>query len=252
MVRAVGWGVGVAIVALLAGCAPQGASQAVQVMPGPGKTADQFASDQATCKALAQQQSAAAQKQASVGAAANPDVVNGVTSGSTVTAAATLFGAAAGVTVAGQQQYDAIYSQCMADHGNIVPGYASTMAPPPPVAVQTGYDPALVRAVQVELIRLGALKDNADGAYGPHTRSAIIAYQQGNNLPVNGQPTQALLTSLKQHPTPGAGLVQPIGGSPPPPAATPLVAPVPTPAPAPAPAGSGLVAPIAPAGSANP
>jgi hypothetical protein len=249
MARAVDWRACLAIVALLAGCAPQVASQAVQVTPGRNKTPDQFASDQATCKAMAQQQSAEAQKQATVGAATNPDVVGGATSGSTGTTAATLLGAAASVTAAGQQQYDAIYSQCMADHGNIVPGY-TTAVMAPPVVGQAIYDPALVRAVQVELIRVGMLRDTADGAYGPHTRNAINGYEQANNLPVDGRPSEALLANLKQRPTPSAGLVQPISTGAQPPAATTLVAPV-----SPAPAGGGLVAPTtppAPGGLVNP
>ncbi len=245
MIRLLDWRVVITTTLLLAACAPVQMRPTAQVTAGKGISADTFASDDAGCRAQAQQQAIGLQTNAAVATAA------------ALTASA---------DPAAQQQYDAAYVQCMVNLGNIGPhGEMMAVAPIAPVPSGPGYDPALVHAVQAELIRVGMLSGAADGAYGPRTRGAITAYQQANNLPVNGQPSPALLANLKQHPSMSAGLVQPVGT--PAPASGGLVAPVgtaPAPAPsggslaqpvaaAPAPSGGGLSAPVpTPAGTSNP
>jgi len=56
----------------------------------------------------------------------------------------------------------------------------------------------LVRTVQTELNDLGYNAGPADGVYGPTTRSAVRAYQADNNLPVTGEVSQSLVTSLQR------------------------------------------------------
>lgn len=65
--------------------------------------------------------------------------------------------------------------------------------PPPPVN-----DRQLVRDIQTELNNHGYNAGKPDGLYGPGTRKAIEAYQRDKGLAVDGQPSSALLTSLRQ------------------------------------------------------
>lgn len=67
--------------------------------------------------------------------------------------------------------------------------------PPPPVN-----DRQLVRDIQTELNNHGYNAGKPDGLYGPGTRKAIAAYQRDKGLAVDGQPSSALLTSLRQTP----------------------------------------------------
>jgi hypothetical protein len=55
----------------------------------------------------------------------------------------------------------------------------------------------LVTAIQFELRRRNYYSGAPDGIYGRVTSGAISAYQRDNNLPVDGQPTQALLQHLR-------------------------------------------------------
>jgi uncharacterized protein YcfJ len=212
--------VGLAMVGLLSGCAgtPQGPT--TQVMPAPNKPFSAFEEDQAICKQYAQQQvqgQAEATNQRAVGGA-----VLGTALGAGLGAAigggqGAGIGAASGAVVgtgvgAGysqnaqlsiQQQYNNAYAQCMYSKGNQVPGYQQPAAyapPPPPMSAAPptqGYDHALVRQIQSELARLGYLSGPADGDYGPKTRAAISEYQKSKGMPVDGQPTPALLASLR-------------------------------------------------------
>jgi peptidoglycan hydrolase-like protein with peptidoglycan-binding domain len=59
----------------------------------------------------------------------------------------------------------------------------------------------MVAAVQRQLIRTGFLHDSADGAMGPKTERAITAFQRANGLPVDGEPSSALLASLREQPS---------------------------------------------------
>jgi peptidoglycan hydrolase-like protein with peptidoglycan-binding domain len=57
---------------------------------------------------------------------------------------------------------------------------------------------ALGTAIQVELQRLGYEIGIVDGRVGPRVRVAIIDFQRQQGLLVTGQPTGALLQSLRQ------------------------------------------------------
>jgi len=141
-------GVMVAVLTVAA-CAPQTMAPTVPVMPGQGKPFDQFANDQATCEAYANQQIAPLTQQANnnglgtallgtalgagLGAAigGGRGAAIGAASGAVVgTSMGASSSARAGMGIQGQ--YNMYYAQCMSSKGNAVPG-----APPPP-----GYAPA--------------------------------------------------------------------------------------------------------------
>jgi len=251
------------ILAMMAGCAATPMGPTVQTMPGPGKTFDVFQSDLLTCKGFAAQQvqgQADAVNQRAVGGAVLTTML-GAGLGAAIGGAAGNAGAGAAIGAASgagagslggadassqaqwsiQQQYDNAFAQCMYAKGEQVPGFAplaasAPMPAPAPVAVA---EPT-VRATQAELIRLGYLKDTADGFIGPKTRAAISSFQQANGLPANGAPSQHLLATLQATPTGAAaatasapgGWVAPAGsaGAAAPPAAAPgWVAPAKTP-----------------------
>ena len=184
----------------------------VQVMPGPGKPFTQFQSEDGQCRGFASSQVAG---QAEV---ANRQAVGGAVLGTVLGAgigaaagggrgaaigAASGAGLGAGVGAGAssnaqlgiQAQYDAAYSQCMYSHGNQVPGYepAVAYAPAPAYPVR----PGLVRAVQIELNRLGYLRAPADGVPGPQTVSAIQTFEGSHGLPIDGAATPYLLDRLR-------------------------------------------------------
>ena len=71
---------------------------------------------------------------------------------------------------------------------------ASPVPPPPeqePIA-----DERMVAAVQRALIQLGYPVGSVDGALGPATRRAILAFQKDRGLAEDGRPTQALVRLL--------------------------------------------------------
>jgi uncharacterized protein YcfJ len=211
---------------LLAGCAQTPLGPTVQVMPGPGKSFDTFQTDQSSCKVFAANQvqgQAERSNQRAVGAALLTTVL-GAGLGAAVGApwdsagagagAGAAAGAATGAAVGAdmsandqigiQVQYDNAYSQCMFAKGELVPGYS----PPPGVAVYGRYggggggpDPALVRAVQSELVRLSYLQDTPDGVMGGHTRAAIGSYERANGLAVDSTASPKLLAKLQGTPT---------------------------------------------------
>jgi hypothetical protein len=213
-----------AMSAVLAGCAQTPLGPTVQVMPGPGKSFEAFQSDQSDCKGYAAGQvrgQAEASNQRAVGAALLTTLLGaglGAASGSAWDAAGqgagvgTAAGAATGAAIGAnmsandqvsiQVQYDNAYSQCMFAKGELVPGYA------PPTAVAAagvrhggGPDPALVRAVQTELVRLSYLQDTPDGVVGGHTRAAISGYERANGMAVDATPSPKLLAKLQGTPT---------------------------------------------------
>ncbi len=65
-----------------------------------------------------------------------------------------------------------------------------------PTATAT-YDGGLVR-IQVLLDRLHFSPGVIDGYDGENVRKAVAAYQEANNLPINGRPDDALLTRLER------------------------------------------------------
>ena len=56
---------------------------------------------------------------------------------------------------------------------------------------------ATVRDIQAGLQRLGYSPGSADGRMGPRTSAAIRKYQQDNGMTVDGQPSQAVLDSIR-------------------------------------------------------
>jgi hypothetical protein len=215
------------MLAMLAGCAATPMGPTVQVMPGPGKTFDMFQNDQLVCKNYAEQQVAgqanAANNQAVGGAVlttaigAGLGAAVGAAYGNVGAGAATgaAFGAGGGALYGAdastraqwsiQQQYDNAFAQCMYAKGEQVPGWVplAAMAPPPqpmPMPAPAAVGDPLVRATQAELIRLGYLRDVADGVIGPRTRSAITTFQQVNGLPADGNPSPQLLATLRATP----------------------------------------------------
>ena len=140
---------------VLGGCVTVPTGPAVRVMPGTGKTWDQFQADDANCRQYAYnsiggpnaaqpgQDSAAANAAvaSAIGAAAGAAI--GAVSGQAGAGAAIgagsglLFGSAAGANGAGyssyqlQRNYDTSYLQCMYARGNQVPGYMVSRAPRP-------------------------------------------------------------------------------------------------------------------------
>jgi hypothetical protein len=137
----------------LAACVAPPAAPTIPVAPGPNKTLDRFGADQAAC-----QQFAAAQISPAV-AAANNEAVGGALLGTAIGAGVGAgIGAAAGNVGKGaaigaasggalgiignaggapysqetlQQQYDMMYGQCMAAHGNSVAGFSPPPGTPP-------------------------------------------------------------------------------------------------------------------------
>jgi hypothetical protein len=219
--------VSVGILGLLAGCAATPMGPTVQVMPGPGKSFSVFQADLAECKYFAagqvQGQADAANQRAAGGAvlttllgaglgAAIGGAAGNAGAGAAIGAAAGAGGGAAYGTDASanaqfgiQQQYDNAFAQCMYAKGDQVPGWT-----PPPVVYSYGVaapapgpvavaDP-LVRSTQSELIRLGYLRDSADGFIGPKTHAAIANFQQANGLTVDGNPSPRLLATLQSTP----------------------------------------------------
>lgn len=137
----------------LAACVAPPAAPTIPVVPGPNKTFGRFGADQAAC-----QQYAAAQISPAV-AAANSQAVGGALLGTALGAGLGAgIGAAAGNAGRGaaigaasggalgiigysggapygqewlQQQYDIVYGQCMAAHGNAVVGFSPPPRTPP-------------------------------------------------------------------------------------------------------------------------
>jgi peptidoglycan hydrolase-like protein with peptidoglycan-binding domain len=61
----------------------------------------------------------------------------------------------------------------------------------------TGGGGGMVRDIQAGLQRLGYDPGAADGRMGPRTSAAIRKYQQDNGMTVDGQPSQAVLDSIR-------------------------------------------------------
>lgn len=144
-----------AVLAVLAGCATVPTGPAWQALPGSRTTADQYARDDADCRAYAQAHFAPASAQAANEAAAS-NVVGGTLLGAAIGA---LFGAAVGDAGGGaaigagmgmlgggavaadmsgassaqlQAIYDRAYLDCMYARGHRVPGPVAAYRRPPP------------------------------------------------------------------------------------------------------------------------
>jgi hypothetical protein len=231
----------------------------VQAMPGRGKTFDAFQADNFSCKGFAANEvkgQADAANQRAAGAAVLGTVLGaglgaavggasgdagagaaiGAASGAT---AGTAYGAGNGMNDQAliQQQYDNAFSQCMYAKGEQVPGFAPITEAASAPAATVAPDP-LVRASQVELIRLGYLHGSADGYMGRMTRGAIAGYEQTHGLSPDGSPSPGLLARLQSTPTGTAAAAAAPGSAP-----TGWVAPTGSAAATPASAPSGWVAP---------
>jgi hypothetical protein len=154
--RAIG---ALALVTTLAACVAPPMAPTIPVAPGPGKTFEAFTADQQFCSQFAYNQTAPGAAAANNQAVGNALIGTalGAGLGAAIGAAAGNAGAGAAIgaasgaglgTVAGasnsayaqmslQQQFDVIYGQCMAAHGNQVPGFA----PPPGAPPYPGYYP---------------------------------------------------------------------------------------------------------------
>jgi hypothetical protein len=141
-------GVLVAMAISLAACVAPPLGPTIPVAPGPNRSFDAFAADQAFCQQYAASQTApaayAANNQAVGGAilttalgAAIGGAVGGGRGAGIGAASGAALGTVAGASSSGfaqmslQQQYDVIYAQCMAAHGNSVPGFSPPPGAPP-------------------------------------------------------------------------------------------------------------------------
>jgi Glycine-zipper domain len=154
------------LVPFLGACATVPTGPSVMVLPGGGKTFEDFQADDGTCRQWAYQQAGASPGQAAnqsgitsaiigtalgaaAGAAIGAAVGNPALGAAAGAGGGLLFGSAAGVNAAGysgaatQQRYDVAYQQCMFAKGNQIPGVirgasrrgtavASPLPPPPP------------------------------------------------------------------------------------------------------------------------
>jgi hypothetical protein len=161
--RSIGFTATLASLLALAGCVtvPQGPT--VAVMPGAGKSLDQFHADASVCQQYAQSAIAGGSQAAQDNAAAN--AVGGAAVGAAVGA---LLGAASGQASAGaawgagtgllfggaaagnsgaassytlQRQFDIAYMQCMYTRGNQVPGQVARRTVPAQYGPAMGYAP---------------------------------------------------------------------------------------------------------------
>jgi hypothetical protein len=199
---------------LVSGCAQTPLGPTVQVMPGPGKSFDQFTYDQAGCKQYAEGAVAGQAQNANtrgVGAAAITTVLGAGLGAAIGGGRGAGIGAASGALGGGgigagmssnqqygiQQQYDNAFAQCMYAKGNMVPGYGPMMvnAPPPPPPPSPGAN--LTYEVQQQLNRLGYLRSPPDGVSGPQTSTAISQFESVSGLPVDGVPSPQLLARLQ-------------------------------------------------------
>jgi hypothetical protein len=143
-----------AVAAMLSACATVPTSPSVMVLPGSGKSFDQFRADDAVCRQFAYEQAGgaagqqAAQKSAVTSAAVGTAV--GTAAGAAIGSASgnmgagaaigagtgLLVGSAAGSSSASesyyeaQRRYDYAYMQCMYAKGNQIPGYRGYTSPP--------------------------------------------------------------------------------------------------------------------------
>ena len=133
---------------VLSACAAQPMGPTAAVMPAPGRPFVVFQQEQAQCRQFADQETAGGADQANLrqlGTAALGTVLGGGLGAAIGNGRGAAIGAAAGVlggTALGagpavqtgralQYRYDLAYMQCMAAHGNQLPGQARIAALPP-------------------------------------------------------------------------------------------------------------------------
>lgn len=168
MKRSIGSVAGVALLAVLTGCATRPLGPTVAVMPAANKNFDQFQQEQAVCKGWADQQVGYGPQQANnqavggallttalgagLGAAAGGGVGAAIGAASGAVAGTALgAGYSGSSSYAIQRQYNIAYAQCMAAHGNKAP---TQQAAYNPKVDADGNETAGVRSVQ-SLVPLG-------------------------------------------------------------------------------------------------
>jgi len=156
------------LVPFLGACATVPTGPSVMVLPGSGKSFEQFQADDAMCRQWAYQQTGTTPGEAASGSGVTSAVVGtalGAAAGAAIGAAAgspgigaaagagggLLLGSAAGASGAQysgyhvQRRYDIAYQQCMYAKGNQIPGVARTyrggVPPPPPPPPASGSPP---------------------------------------------------------------------------------------------------------------
>ena len=150
----------VAVMVSLSACVTPPTVPMIPVAPGPNKTLEVFAAEQAFCQQYATAQTApqayAATNQGvatailttALGAALGGAIGGGHAAGIGAASGA-VFGTAVGASGSGfaqmslQQQFDIMYGQCMYAHGNQVPGFSPPPGTPPYSGATTPspYDP---------------------------------------------------------------------------------------------------------------
>ena len=95
---------------------------------------------------------------------------------------------------------NAVYRERAEAHQGLESGMLQPSLSATPQTAQPGTDQAwqLTFDIQTVLTNLGYNPGTADGIYGPNTKAAIEAFQRKSNLPVDGQPSQALLDQLER------------------------------------------------------
>jgi Glycine-zipper domain len=141
---------------LLTGCATVPTGPSVMVLPGSGRSFEQFQGDDGVCRQWALAQTETTPNEAGavntatgatigtvVGAALGAAIgaaAGGPALGAAIGAATGLFGGTAigvgnayGAALSVQSRYDIAYMQCMYAKGNQIPGFPTAYAPPPPL-----------------------------------------------------------------------------------------------------------------------
>jgi len=159
MKRSIGSVAGVALLAVLTGCATRPLGPTVAVMPAANKNFDQFQQEQAVCKGWADQQVGYGPQQANnqavggallttalgagLGAAAGGGVGAAIGAASGAVAGTALgAGYSGSSSYAIQRQYNIAYAQCMAAHGNKAPTQQAAYNPPATYGYYAGGYPA--------------------------------------------------------------------------------------------------------------
>src|SRR6266545_460012 len=130
------------LVPFLGACATVPTGPSVMVLPGGGKSFEQFQADDAVCRQWAYQQTGTTPGEAASGSGVASAVVGTALGAAAGAGGGLLLGSAAGVSGAQysgyhvQRRYDIAYQQCMYAKGNQIPGearpYRGGVPPPPP------------------------------------------------------------------------------------------------------------------------
>lgn len=164
--RAVRWA-GVCACLIAAGCARSPLEPTLLAAPGPGRSFSIFQQDRDACKITAAQVSASVPRQARQG------------------------------------PYDTAFGKCMYARGDQVEGFPDVVlaTQPEPRHSARRPNPAMVRDVQGELMRLDYLQIPPDGSLGPKTKSAILQFEREHGMRHSATVSKALLDRLQSTPS---------------------------------------------------